>query len=140
MRPPSDDTPSVGEEIANGISHGVGLLVSLVGVPFLIVAAAQRGTPALVGASVFAASIVGLYLSSTLYHSLPRSRAKNLFQLFDHSAIFLLIAGTYTPFTLTVLRGAWGWSLLGSVWGLAVLGLVLKGLGRLHQGWLSTGL
>jgi hemolysin III len=136
-----DETaPSFGEELANGISHGVGLLVALVGIPFLVLAAAQRGTASLVGAIVFGASIVALYFSSTLYHSLPESRAKRLFQVFDHSAIFLLIAGTYTPFTLTVLRGPWGWSLLGSIWGLAVLGLVLKGVGRLRRPWVSNGL
>jgi hemolysin III len=132
--------PSLGEEIANGVSHGVGLLVSLVGVPFLLVAAAHRHTAALVGACVFAASIVLLYLSSTLYHSLPRSRAKRVFQRLDHSAIFLLIAGTYTPFTLTVLRGPWGWTLFASVWSLTVLGLVLKATGRLQRAWLSNGL
>ncbi len=135
-----EPSPSFAEELANGISHGAGLLAVLIGIPFLIFAAASRGTGAIVGASVFAASLVALYLSSTLYHALPESRAKRLFQVFDHSAIFLLIAGTYTPFTLTVLRGAWGWSLLGSIWGLAILGLILKGTGRLRRKGLSNGL
>jgi hemolysin III len=119
--------PSVGEEIANCVSHGVGLLGSLVATPILILAAAKRGgLVSIVGASVFAGTVVMLYLSSTLYHALPRNNAKRLFQVIDHSAIFLLIAGTYTPFTLGVLRGAWGWTLFGVVWVLAGLGVTLK--------------
>jgi hemolysin III len=82
---------------------------------------------------VFAASVVLLYLTSTLYHALARDRAKRVFQIIDHCAIYLLIAGTYTPFTLGVLRGAWGWTLFGLVWGMAVLGILLKGtLGTRH--------
>jgi hemolysin III len=91
-----------------------------------------------VGASVFAAAVVLLYLASTLYHALPRSKAKRVFQVIDHSAIFLLIAGTYTPFTLGVLRGAWGWTLFGLIWGLAAVGIVLKAAGRLRHPVLST--
>jgi hemolysin III len=91
-----------------------------------------------VGASVFAATIVLLYLASTLYHALPRNRAKRVLQVIDHGAIFLLIAGTYTPFTLGVLRGAWGWTLLGVVWGLAAVGIVLKAVGRLRHPALSV--
>ena len=90
------------------------------------------------GASVFAATVVLLYLASTLYHALPRNRAKRVFQVIDHGAIFLLIAGTYTPFTLGVLRGAWGWTLFGLVWGLAAVGIVLKAVGRLRHRTLST--
>ena len=101
------------------MSHGVGALGALVATPFLILAAAQRGgLVAMVGASVFAGTVVALYLSSTLYHALPSNKAKRVFRVIDHSAIFLLIAGTYTPFTLGVLRGAWGWTLFGVVWGL----------------------
>ena len=119
--------PSLGEEIANCVSHGVGLLAALVATPFLVLAAARRGgAVAIVGASVFAGTVVVLYLASTLYHALPRNKAKHVFRIIDHSAIFLLIAGTYTPFTLGVLRGAWGWTLFGVVWGLAVLGVTLK--------------
>jgi len=91
-----------------------------------------------VGASVFAAAVVLLYLASTLYHALPRSKAKRVFQVIDHSAIFLLIAGTYTPFTLGVLRGAWGWTLFGLIWSLAAVGIVLKAAGRLRHPVLST--
>src|SRR4029453_19505568 len=102
--------PSPGEEIANSVSHGVGFLAALVGAPFLVVAPARRGgSAAIVGASVFAATTAVLYLASTLYHALPKNTAKRVFRVIDHSAIFLLIAGTYTPFTLGVLRGPWGW-------------------------------
>lgn len=131
--------PSRGEEIANSVSHGVGLVAALAAAPFLVVHAVRRGgTGAIVGASVFAATVVLLYLASTLYHALPRNRAKRVFQVIDHGAIFLLIAGTYTPFTLGVLRGAWGWTLFGLVWGLAAVGIVLKAVGRLQQRTLST--
>lgn len=130
---------SLGEEIANAISHGAGLLAALAAAPILIVhAARQEGTAATVGASVFAATMVLLYLASTLYHALPHSRAKRAFRLIEHSAIFLLIAGTYTPFTLGVLRGAWGWTLFGLVWGLALAGIVLKAVGGVRHPMLST--
>ena len=102
--------------------------------PILIIDAVRRGgAMGAVGASIFAGSVALLYLSSVLYHALPRNRAKQVFQLFDHSAIFLLIAGTYTPFTLGVLRGAWGWSLLGLVWSLALAGLLLKAYGGVRR-------
>jgi hemolysin III len=132
---------SLGEEIANSVSHGVGLLAALAAAPILIVAAVWRGSAAgIVGASVFAATIVLLYLASTLYHALPGSRAKRVLRVLDHGAIFLLIAGTYTPFTLGVLHGAWGWTLFGLVWGLAVAGVVLKAVGGVRYPVLSTGL
>jgi len=133
--------PSVGEEIANCVSHGVGLFAALVATPFLVLAAARRGgAPAIVGASVFAGTMVVLYLASTLYHALPRNKAKRVFRIIDHSAIFLLIAGTYTPFTLGALRGPWGWTLFGVVWGLAVLGVTLKAVGGIRYPRLSTAL
>ncbi|MGH7363153.1 MAG: PAQR family membrane homeostasis protein TrhA [Candidatus Methylomirabilales bacterium] len=131
--------PSRGEEIANSVSHAVGLVAALAAAPFLVVHAVRRGgTGTIVGASVFAATVVLLYLASTLYHALPRNRAKRVFQVIDHEAIFLLIAGTYTPFTLGVLHGAWGWTLFGLVWGLAAVGIVLKAVGRLRDRTLST--
>ncbi|MGH8634045.1 MAG: PAQR family membrane homeostasis protein TrhA, partial [Burkholderiales bacterium] len=103
---------SLGEEIANSVSHGIGLLAALAAFPILVTAALQRGDPAgIAGASVFAITMVLLYLTSTLFHAFPACRAKRVFQILDHSAIYLLIAGTYTPFTLGVLRGAWGWTL-----------------------------
>ena len=118
---------SQGEEIANSISHGLALVAALVGTPYLIMHAARHGDARfVVGASVFAASMILLYLSSTLYHALPVGKAKRVFRVVEHSAIFLLIAGTYTPFTLGVLRGAWGWTLFGLVWFLALAGVTLK--------------
>jgi hemolysin III len=118
---------SLGEEIANSVSHGLGAVAALAGAPVLIATAAHHGDKGnVVAASVFAATMVLLYLSSTLYHALPRNKAKRVFRLFDHGAIFLLIAGTYTPFTLGVLRGAWGWMLFGLVWSLALFGVILK--------------
>jgi len=118
---------SFGEEIANSISHGVGMLASLAAAPVLIVTAVQRGSVAgIIGTSVFAATMILLYLTSTVYHALPRNRVKQVFQVLDHGAIFLLIAGTYTPFTLGALRGTWGWILFGLVWSLALGGIVLK--------------
>ena len=118
---------SLGEEIANAVTHGLGLAASLIGMPVLVVAAAGRGDAALVvGCSVFAASLIALYAASTLYHAVRPSRAKQLLRVVDHVAIYLLIAGTYTPFTLGVLRGAWGWTLFGLVWSFAALGIVFK--------------
>ena len=118
---------SFAEEVANSISHGLGLLLALVAVPILVLAAIKAGNPHfLVGVSVFSGTLVLLYLASTLYHSLTHDAAKQLFRLFDHAAIFLLIAGTYTPFALGVLRGPWGWSLLAIIWSLAIIGITLK--------------
>jgi hemolysin III len=118
---------SLGEEIANSVSHGVGLVAALAAMPFLILHAARTGSAAyLLGASVFAATVSLLYLGSTLYHALPPGRAKRVLRVIEHSAIYLLIAGTYTPFTLGVLRGPWGSSLLTLVWGLAALGVFLE--------------
>ncbi len=132
---------SRGEEIANSLSHGFGLVAALVATPFLILHAVRQGEVGfIVGASIFAATMVLLYLASTLYHALPAGRAKGVFRVIEHAAIFLLIAGTYTPFSLGVLHGAWGWTLLGLVWGLAAAGVVLKALNRMAHPILSTGL
>lgn len=121
-------TLSLGEEIANSVTHGVGLLASAAALPVLIVVAVGRHDVwQVVGGAIFGATLVLLYTASTLYHALPpASRAKRVFRVLDHAAIYLLIAGTYTPFALGALRGPWGWSLLGVVWGLAVLGIVAK--------------
>ncbi|OGU03428.1 MAG: hemolysin D [Gemmatimonadetes bacterium RBG_16_66_8] len=141
MNPTPARHQTLGEEIANSISHGVGLLAALVATPILVLAAAaDGGTASVVGASVFAGSMLLLYAASTLYHALPRNRAKRVFRTLDHGAIFILIAGTYTPFTLGVLRGAWGWSLFGIVWGFALTGVVLKAAGALRYPVLSTSL
>jgi hemolysin III len=132
---------SLGEEIANSVSHGLGAVLALIGAPFVVAGAARGGDPlTITGAVIFSASVFLLYLASTLYHALPRNRAKRVFRVIDHSAIFLLIAGTYTPFTLGVLRGAWGWTLLIIVWTLAVLGVVAKAAGGIRFPRLSTAL
>lgn len=132
---------SRGEEIANSISHGIGVVAALVAAPFLIIHAAQHeDTGFIVGVSVFAATMVLLYLASTLYHALPQGKAKRVFKTIEYSAIFLLIAGTYTPFTLGVLRGPWGWTLLGIVWSFATIGVALKALDRMHNPIISTSL
>jgi hemolysin III len=129
------------EEIANSVTHGLGLLASLVGLPVLVLAAAGRGDALqVVGASVFGASLVALYAASTTYHAWPPSRTRRILRLVDHAAIHLLIAGTYTPFTLGVLRGAWGWTLFGLVWSLAALGIVAKALLGIRHPRLSTSL
>lgn len=118
---------SRGEEIAHAITHGLGVVLSLVGLAVLVVLAVQRGDARLVvGVSVFGAAMVVLYAASTFYHALTAARAKQVFQLLDHGAIYLLIAGTSTPFTLVVLGGAWGWTLFGVGWGLAALGVVYE--------------
>jgi hemolysin III len=119
--------PTLGEEIANAITHGAGLLASLIAAPVLIWSALRSGDVArIIGASIFGLTLCLLYTASTLYHSLPRGRAKRVFRVLDHGAIYLLIAGTYTPFALGALRGPWGWSLLGVAWALAVAGVVIK--------------
>ncbi len=115
------------EELANAISHGAGFVASLIGLPFLVLSAATRGErAALVGASVFGAALVALYAASTLYHAVSHPTLKQKMRVLDHAAIYLLIAGTYTPFTLGVLRGRWGWTLFGIVWTLAALGVLFK--------------
>jgi hemolysin III len=130
---------SLGEEIANSVSHGVGFVAASVAMPFLVVSAARRGGSAeAIGATVFAVTVLLLYGASTLYHALPGQRAKRVFRVLDHSAIFLLIAGTYTPFTLGVLRGRWGWALLGATWSLAIVGITAKAVLGIRFPWLST--
>lgn len=115
------------EEIANGITHGVGLLLAVAGLVVLLVLSATRGTAVHIWSSaIYGASLIALYAASTLYHSVRDPRKKRVLRIVDHSAIYLLIAGSYTPFTLVSLRGGWGWSLFGVVWGLALLGLVFK--------------
>ena len=137
----TDDRPqSLGEEIANSISHGTGFLAGLIGLPVLVVSAVHHGAAAIVGATIFGTTMVLLYFTSTLYHALAPNRAKRVFQILDHGAIYLLIAGTYTPFTLGVLRGPWGWTLFGLIWALAIGGVVLKSVGGVRHPRLSTGL
>lgn len=118
---------TLGEEIANSVTHGVGAAFSVAGLVAMVVSAALRGDAWQVTAgAIFGSTLVLLYLASTLYHALTNARAKRVFRVLDHSSIYLLIAGTYTPFALVTLRGAWGWTLLAVVWALAVTGIVLK--------------
>lgn len=132
---------SRGEELANSISHGIALVAMLVGTVYLIINAARQGTAVqVVGAGVFSTTAIVLYFSSTLYHALAQGKAKRVFRIIEHSAIFLLIAGTYTPFTLGILKGAWGWTLFGLVWGLAVAGVALKVFESKSHPIVSTGL
>jgi hemolysin III len=139
METSRDRAQSPGEEIANSVSHGVGLLAAVAAAPVLVLSAVRHGGAArIAGASVFAAATVVLYLTSTLYHALPWNRAKRIFQVLDHAAIFLMIAGTYTPFTLGVLRGTWGWTLFGLAWGLALAGVVLTAAGGVRYPKLRT--
>ncbi len=129
---------SLGEEIANSVSHGVGVVAAIAALPILIVTASRHGTRAVAGAAVFGATAIVLYLASTLYHALPPNRAKRVFHVIDHSAIFLLIAGTYTPFTIGILRGTWGWILFGVVWAAAILGVASKAIAGIRFPHLST--
>jgi hemolysin III len=118
---------SLGEEIANSVTHGVALLASCAALALLVFTAAGRNDPLrVVGGIVFGVTLVLLYSASTLYHALPVGSAKRVFRVLDHSAIYLLIAGTYTPFTLGALRGPWGWALLGTIWLLALFGILAK--------------
>jgi len=129
------------EEVANALSHGLGFLLAAASLPVLVVFASRHGGGgSVVGAAVFSATMMLLYLVSAVYHALPHGRAKRLFQRFDHAAIFLFIAGSYTPFVLGPLRGAWGWSLFGVVWGIAAVGVVAKVFDRLAHPFWSTGL
>ena len=123
----TDRVVTLREEAANAVTHGVGLVLSLIGMPILILAALDRGERAtVIGASVFGATLIALYAASTLYHAIPHPTLKQKLRVVDHAAIYLLIAGTYTPFTLGVLRGTWGWTLFGIVWTLAALGVLFK--------------
>lgn len=134
----SHRSQNVGEEIANTVSHGVGFLAAVATIPVLVIGALDNGAAAVVGAAIFGATMALLYLTSTLYHAMAPNRAKHVFRILDHAAIYLLIAGTYTPFTLGVLRGPWGWTLFGLIWGLALLGILLKSVRGIRYPRLST--
>ncbi len=128
-----------GEEIANSVSHGLGLLLAIAGLPFLVANAMRTHSGlAVAGAAIFGGSAIMLYLASTLYHAIPHARTKEWLQRLDHGAIYLLIAGTYTPIALGVLRGTWGWSLLAVIWTLAVAGVIFKILAGARYDRLST--
>ncbi|MEN3109861.1 hemolysin III family protein [Uliginosibacterium paludis] len=130
-----------GEEIANWTSHSIGLAAAIAAFPVLVVATVRHGsTLNIVAASVYASTMVLMFAASMIYHMLTPGRAKEILRKIDHAAIYLLIAGTYTPFTFSVLAGPWGWSLFGVIWGLAALGLFLKFSNRLQREWLSSAL
>ena len=114
-------------ELANSFTHGVGFALSIAGLIVLVLIAARQDSPLhVVACSIYGSTLVLLYLASTLYHSIHEPRVKRILRIIDHVAIYLLIAGTYTPFTLIALRGAWGWSIFGVIWGLAAVGILLK--------------
>lgn len=129
-----------GEEIANSLSHGLGLLLALASLPILVQLAAQQGGAAVVGACLFAGTMALLYAVSATYHGLPPGRAKRWFNRLDHAAIYVFIAGSYMPYLLGVLRGAWGWTLFGIVWSAAAFGVAAKLFNRLRHPLWSTGL
>ncbi len=143
---------TLGEEIAHSITHGIGAGLSIVGLVVLVILAARRGDVyQIVSFSIYGASLIILYLASTLYHSFQRPRLKHVFKIIDHAAIYLLIAGTYTPFLLVGIRGRLGWTLLVIIWGLAVLGVSFKAffihrfeklsvLAYILMGWLSVAM
>ncbi|MET0207586.1 MAG: hemolysin III family protein [Variovorax sp.] len=137
--PPRDQT--VGEEIANAVSHGLGLVLAIASLPILVYSAALQGQVAnIVGAGLFAGTAIVLYLISTVYHAMPIGRAKLLLNRLDHAAIYLFIAGSYMPFLLGVLRGPWGWGLFAAVTAAAVVGVAAKLFNRLQHPLWSTGL
>ena len=122
----SSKQQTLGEEIANSITHGIGAALSVAALSILVTLASLYGDAwRIVSFSIYGATLIMLYLASTLYHGFTNPRVKKIFQLLDHTAIFLLIAGTYTPFTLVTMRGAWGWTLFGLIWGVAIVGIVL---------------
>ncbi len=129
------------EELANAVSHGLGFLLAVASLPILVLFAGRPGGHgSLVGTVIFSVTAMLLYGASALYHALPPGRAKAGFQRLDHAAIYLFIAGSYTPFVLGPLHGPWGWSLFGVVWAAAALGIAAKLLNRLRHPFWSTGL
>jgi hemolysin III len=139
-------SPGLGDILANAITHGVGAALAIAGAAYLVMSSTRGTVWVVASCSVFAATLVFVYICSTLYHSLERTRARHVFRVLDHSAIYLLIAGTYTPFTLVSLRGPVGWVLFGVVWTLAIAGVIFKSLAvdrfavasalvYLFQGW-----
>lgn len=127
------------EELLNSLTHGVGLILSIAGFAVLLSLAIMRGSAwHIVSCAIYGSSLICLYTASTLYHGIRSRRLKRILRVCDHSAIYLLIAGTYTPFLLVNLRGSWGWSLLGVIWGLAMAGILFKVWFVEHFSFLST--
>ena len=120
---------SAGEELAHSVSHGIGILLSIAALAILVAHAALRGSAwEVTAAAIFGTTLILMYVASTLYHAIPFARAKRVLRILDHASIYLLIAGTYTPFALGPLRGPWGWSLLALVWSGALAGVLFKSL------------
>ncbi len=139
MKKLREQSPS--EEIVNAILHGIGAGLSIAALVVLIIFANIYGnTWHIVSFSIYGVTLIILYLASTIYHSLPKGKWKNVLHVIDHSSIFLLIAGTYTPITLTAMRGPWGWSIFGVIWGIALLGIILKVFWMGNFTFLSVGL
>jgi len=127
----ADEAYTAAEEVAHSLTHGVGLLLGIAALVLMVVFAAQRGSAIhVVSCAVYGSTLVVLYAASTFYHALPSGRGKRVFGILDHAAIFLLIAGTYTPFALITLSGGFGWSLFGVIWGIAIGGIVLEAVSR----------
>lgn len=138
-RIPLSPKQSLKEEIANAITHGIGAGLAIAALVILVVFAARiNDTWKVVSFSIYGATMIILFLSSTLYHSFPQPYLKRFFRILDHSSIFLLIAGTYTPVTIGSMRGGWGWALFGVIWGLTILGIILKIFAMNRLKWLSS--
>ncbi|MDH3216387.1 MAG: hemolysin III family protein, partial [Candidatus Krumholzibacteria bacterium] len=136
-----DEKFSAAEELAHSLTHGAGLLLGIAALVVMVVVAAQRGSAThVVSCTVYGVTLVLLYASSTFYHALPSGRGKRVFGILDHAAIFLLIAGTYTPFALVTLYGGLGWSLFAVIWGLAIGGIVLEAVSRGRMRRIQLGL
>jgi hemolysin III len=134
-----DDKQTASEELVNVITHAIGAALGIAGLSALVMGAARHGDPwRLVSFSIYGATLVVLYLASVFYHGARSPRAKRFLQFFDHAAIYLLIAGTYTPFTLVSMRGPWGWTMFGLIWGLAIAGILLNVFFFGRLGFVST--
>ncbi len=132
---------SKAEEIANSVTHGVGAALGIAALTLLIIFSLRYGTAShVISSIVYGSSLIILYSASTLYHAIPYPKAKDILQKVDHSSIFLLIAGTYTPFTLVSIRGPWGWTIFGLIWGLATFGIALEIFSKKKFKKLSIGL
>ena len=137
-RIPLSSPQSKGEEIANSITHGIGAGLAVAALVILVVFAAQISDAwKVVSFCIYGATMITLFLSSTLYHAFTDLYVKRFFRILDHSSIFLLIAGTYTPVTIGTMRGGWGWTLFGIIWGLTIIGIILKIFAMRKLKWVS---
>ncbi|HOH97777.1 MAG TPA: hemolysin III family protein [Candidatus Cloacimonadota bacterium] len=138
-RVPLGTKQSLGEEIANSITHGIGVGLSIAALVILVIFAARISDVwKVVSFSIYGATMIALFMASTLYHAFPQPRVKKFFHILDHSSIFLLIAGTYTPITIGTMRGGWGWTMFGIIWGLTLVGICLKIFAMSKLKWVST--